>query len=336
MTKSLTNKDGLTPLQIAQKHKFKRIAQFVETGQDVLESVEGVEPTKLDRETLMKACRDGPITTIQQFINERYESREERRKLCYEMIPVAEKARQLEITARLRDYYEQKLKNDHSSDPQQGDVVTLNAHYKKILLASLTGMSTLIANSPNVLDPGDPQTYVDLFSCLMTKTEKRSEELQKVTNEQEMKKFVEQDQINIREELAKVNEELEKVTTSKNSVQNRLLEMDRRLHEQEDLTALQKKAFAKEKETLKQQLASHESTLVLVRRQQEATVNRQATINFIKRNFNLIMFYQTIENRLQALFHGVLAAQGGYLQTKPSEMITSLNQIPLSNHLDLL
>lgn len=337
MTKLLTNKDGLTPLQIAQKHKFKRIAQLIENGPDVPGSVEDQdEPAKLDRETLLQTCREGPITTIQQFINECYESREERRKLCLELIQVAEKAKQLEMAALLQEYYDTKLKNEPLPVIEPGDVVTLSKHHNKILFASLTGMSTLIANSPNTLDPADPQTYVDLFSCLMTRTEKRAEELQKVTNEQEMKKLVEQDQNNIREELAKVNEEMENITANKKSVQDQLLAMNRRLHEQEDLTATQRKAFAKEKESLKQNFASYESALVLAQRQQEETLNRKATMNLIKRNYNLSMFYQTIQNRLQALFHGVLAAQGGYLQTKSPEMITFLNQIPLSNHIDIL
>jgi hypothetical protein len=48
------------------------------------------------------------------------------------------------------------------------------------------------------------------------------------------------------------------------------------------------------------------------------------------------MFYQTIENRLQALFHSALAAQGGYLKTetitKYGKPTTVLNKIPISKY----
>lgn len=336
-TKELKNKEGLTPLQIAQKRKFTRIAKLIETGEDIPETTEDEKPQiKHDPETLKEAARNGRAQIIQEFIDQRYESREEKRKLCFELLQIAKKAQQLQILDILQPYYNSKLKNELPSDIEAGSAVRLSEHYKKILLASLNGLSTVIANSPHALDPADPQTYIDFYSCLMTRTEKRSEQLEKVTNEQELKKFIEQDQNIIMEELAKLKEEIENVTQNKNDVQARIHDIDTRLFEQQNMTASEQKRYKKDKELFKQQLASHESTILLVRRQEEATLLRQATFNFIKGNSNLMMFYQTIENHLQALFHSVLAAQGGYLQTQPHQTITFLNQIPLSNCVDIL
>jgi hypothetical protein len=338
ITKTQTNKAGLTPLQIAQKNKFTRIAQFIITGEDQPDSTEDQDnQPKHDRETLIQAARNGQLKIIQEFIDQRYESREEKRKLCFELIQIAKQAKQLQILDILQPYYNDKLKNELPSDMELGSVVTLNEHYKKILLGSLSGLSTIIANCPNALDPADTQTYVELYSCLTNDVEKRSEQLQQVNNEQDLNKFIQQDQINIKQELAKIQEEFQQITENKTKVQERILELEKSLSEQEEITAIQKRELFKERETRKQEFATYESTLLLVQQQQKATLNRQKTINFIKANSNLILFYQTIENRLQALFYSVTAAQGGYLQTKQTakstRAITFLNQIPLSNYI---
>jgi hypothetical protein len=336
-TIKLTNKAGLTALEIAKKLKFARIAELIETGEDVPESSENQDnQPKHDHETLVQASRNGDVKIIQEFIAQRYESREEKRRLCYELIQVAKKAKQFQIVDLLEPYYNTKLRNELASDMELGSAVTLNEHHKKILLGFLSGLGTLIANSPVVLDPADPQTYVDLFSGLTASTEKRSQQLEQVASEQDVKKLIEEDQMNTKEQLTKMNEQLEQLMASRNSLQDRVQDTDERLFEQQHLTALQRKEFAKEKEMYKQQLATYECSIFLLQRQQEATLIRQNTINFIKGNTNLIMFYQTIENRLQALFHSALAAQGGYLKTEATTAYarptTVLNKIPISKY----
>ena len=334
-TRRQTNKAGSTALQIAQKLKFTRIAQLIETGKPVPEIVKDDEnKPKHDFETLAKASRDGSIKIIQEFIAQRYESKEEKRKICYRLIQIAKEAKQDQIVHTLQQYHDAKLKTELASDMEQGGSVALSEHYKKVLLGFLSGLSSLIANSPDVLDPTNPQTYIDLFSCLTKNIEKRSLESRKVVNEHDVQKLVEQDQANTKEQLTKINEQLEQLMESKNSLQVRMQDNEQLLFEQKDITALQRKEIIKEKELHKQQLAAYECSIFLFQRQQEATLIRQNTINFIKGNANLIMFYRTIENRLQALFHSALAAQGGYLKTettnKYAKSTTVLNQIPIS------
>ncbi|CAF4790312.1 unnamed protein product, partial [Rotaria socialis] len=63
-TKQQTSKDGLTALKIAQKLKFPRIAQLIETGKSVPapndSSSESKEPVH-SYEVLVEASRNGRI-----------------------------------------------------------------------------------------------------------------------------------------------------------------------------------------------------------------------------------------------------------------------------------
>jgi hypothetical protein len=344
-TKRQTNKAGLTALQIAQKLKFARITELIETGKAASElptdQEEKVDESKHDYETLLKASRDGHIKIIQEFIDQRYESKEYKRQLCSELIQVAKRAKQCQIVDILEHYYKTKLIDKLASDMELGSVggggFTLTEYHQRVLRGFLSGLSIIIADSTVVLDPTDPKTYVDLFSNLTSSIAKRSEELQQVSSEHDMKKLIEQDEMNTREQLTKISEQLEQLLESKSRSEARILEIDKRLFEQENTsTALQRKEFTKEKEIHKQQLAAYECSIFLFQRQQEATLIRQNTINFIKAEPNLIMFYRTIENRLEALFHSVLAAQGGYLKpkatAKSSKPTTVLNQIPISKY----
>ena len=331
-TRRQTNKAGLTALQIAQKLKFTRIAALIETGRAVPVSSDGQEgkadEVKHDYHTLVEACRQGRIKVMEEFIEQRYESKEEKRRLCYELIQIAKKAQQLEIVALLEPYYDTKLKTERPSDMEEGSVVRLNEHYKKVLLASLSGLSSLIADSPVILDPADPNTYRDLFSALTAGTAKRSQEVQQVTSEQDVKRLIDHDEMNTKEQLVKINEQLENLMENRTSLQARIQEVDKRLFKGQDLAALQRKEFFKEKELHKQQLAVYECSVFLIQRRQEATLNRQKTIQFIKGNTNLAMFYRTVESRLEILFNSLLVAQSGYLKTEASARLgTAVNTL---------
>ena len=317
--KRLTNKAGLTALEIAQQLKFTRIAELIETGKTVSQSFndqgEEADRPKHDYATLMQASRDGHIKVIQEFIEQRYESKEHKRQLCFELIQAAKQAKQRQISDLLEPYYKTKLKTELASDMELGGVgFALSEHHKRVLRGFLSGLSTLIADCPIVLDPTDPKTYVDLFSALTSSVAKRSQELQQVANEYDVRKIIEQDEMNTTQQLMKISEQLEQLLESRASLQARIEDTDERLFKQQNLTALQRKEFMKEKEVHKQQLAIYECSIFLFQRQQEATLIRQKTVDFIKGNANLMMFYRTIENRLEALFHSALAAQGGYLK----------------------
>ena len=151
-----------------------------------------------------------------------------------------------------------------------------------------------------------------------------------------MRELIAQDETNTKEQLTKINEQLEQLWESRSSLQARIEDADERLFKHQHLTALQRKEFVREKEIHKQQLASYECSIFLFQRQQEAMITRQKTIDFIKGNANLIMFYRTIENRLETLFFSALAAQSGYLKTEATtkfgKPLTTLNKIPVCKY----
>ena len=320
-TRKHTNKAGLTALQIAQKLKYERIAQLIETGKEVADSADDKQQPQGPKHTsgeLLEAAKKGQVKVIREFRADRYDSVEVKRKLCYELIEVAKKAKQLEVIDILQPYYLNELRSAIPSDIQVGGNVTLNERYKQILLGFLTGLSSVIAGCSVVLDPSDPDTYAQLFSGLTSNLVKHSKDLQQVSNEHDATKLCNQDLAEVSQQLDRITDELQKLTGTKDELLGRMREAEENLAKNSDLSALQRKALFDEKEANKRQLAVYECSMFLFQRQQEATLNRQNTLKFMKNDPNLFLFYRTIENRLQALFHSVLAAQGGQLTREMS------------------
>lgn len=321
-------------MKIAQQRKFGSIVELIQTGKSVPESSPDPETDKPKHsyETLLQAAINGHVKIIQEFVEQRYESKEDKKSLCYTLIQIAKKAKQWQIVDILEPYYYSKLKTDLASDMEQGGNVTLTERYKKILFGYLSSLSDIIANSSVTLDPMDPNSYAQFFSDLTKNIIKRSQTLQEVNSEQDVKNLIDQDLANSKEQLAKINEQLEELLENRNSLEARIEDVDERLFKQEKLTASQRQTMFEERETEKKRLAAYDCSMFIFQRQQEAMLMRQNTINFIKNNPNLIMFYRTVENRLEALFHSILAAQGGYVKKeatfKNSRRAKMVNALP--------
>lgn len=331
----------MTALEIAQRLKFNRIVQLIETGKGLPESEKDSDAKSQtpnhNEQTLTQAARNGHIKIVREFIAQRYQSKEVKRRLCEKLIQTAKKASQYEILDALEPYYKSELATELASDMHPGSNIVLSERYKKILYGVLGSLNNLIAGNSVLLDPADPNTYTQLFAGLTKNIEERSKEIKQVKTEQDMKKFIQQDDSHTKELLNKIQEQLEELVESRDTLQARVLDTDERLFKEQKVTALQRKEFLKQKELHEQQLATYECSIFLFQRQQEATLNRQKAINFFKSNINLMMFYRTIENRLEALFHSCLAAQGGYVKVEQNsnfgtgKSINMLSQkIPIS------
>lgn len=338
-TKQQVNKTGMTALQIAQKLKFNRIVQLIEKGKGGLESeadrTSKTDEPKYSEENLIQAAHNGHIKIIREFIAQRYESKEEKKSICQRMIQAAKKALQYEIIDVLEPYYKTELRTELASDMHAGSNIVLTERYKKILFGVLGSLNNMIGESSVVLDPADPNTYTQLFTGLTQSISKRSKELEEVRNTKDVEKLVQQDQKDTNEQINKIHEKLEELLESRDDLQARVLDTDQRLFKEQKLTALQRKEFMKEKELHEQQLATYECSIFLFQRQQEAIANRQKALEFLKKNSNLILFYRTIENRLEALFHSYLAAQGGYVKIEQTtnygkgvKLLDKITEIP--------
>jgi hypothetical protein len=234
----------------------------------------------------------------------------------------------------LKPYFENDLKPDIPSDISIGESVTLNKPNKKILLGFLTGLGTVVTECSVLLDPSDPNTYKSLFSGLGSKLVKRWKQLKQVKNEQDAKELYQQDSANMGEKLDKIKNKLQELVEIKKKMILRIQELDEQLSKQKDLSALQRKALFEEKEEYEQQLIAYECSMSLCQREEESILNRQKKLQFIHNDTNLYLFYRTVENRLGSLFHAVLAAQSGELQTttqtKSSATTGSLKTVPSS------
>ncbi|CAF1073909.1 unnamed protein product [Adineta ricciae] len=332
-TKKQTNQNGLTALQIAKKLNYKRIVELIETGKPVFapDDDKQSQGPKYTPERLQEAAQKGQVAIIQEFREERYDSRDEKRRLCYQILRVAENYKQFQIRDILKPYYDNDLKADIPSDISVGETITLNKPNKGILLGFLTGLGGVVTDCPILLDPTDPNTYKKLFSGLGSKLTKRLKQLKNVKNEQDAKEVYQQDSVNMDEKLNKIKIKIHELIEARKETTLRIQERDEQLSKQKDLSALERKTLFEEKEEFEQQLIVYECSISLYQREEEAISNRQKNLEFIQNDTNLYLFYRTIENRLESLFHSVLAAQSGEIQTKNSTTTTgSTKTIPSS------
>lgn len=312
-TKNQTNRAGLTALQIAQKLKYRRIVQLIETGEaaDAIDDDSQSQGSKHTPEKLREAAQKGHVTIIQEFREDRYNSKDEKRQLCYELLHIAKQNKQFQVVDILEPYYNNELQHDIPSDMTIGEQVTLNKPYKKVLLGFLTGLGNVIADSPIILDPSDPQTYKKLFSGLTSKLANRLKQLKKVKNEQDAQKIYQQDSAKMNEKLGQITEKFGQLEEARKETIARVQEREERLAKQKDLSALQRKTLFEENEEEQRQLAVFECFTALCKREQEVIMNRQKALKSISADTNLYLFYCTMENRLKSLFHAILNAQSG-------------------------
>ena len=311
------------------------MAHLLETGKEASDALEDGEAKsegpKHTREGLIRAAENGHLKIIKEFIEDRYESIDDKRQLCYELITVAEKAKQHDVVDKLKPYYKDHLKDKIPSDMEYGAGVRLNQHYKKILLGFLTGLGRIIAESPVVLDPADPNTYVQLFSNLTDHQKKRSQEIHKINSDRDAKVLSDQDVAGIAEKLGNINNQLSELHQEKESLQKNMQENSDKLKAQEKISASQRQDLFKQQEEHKKQLAVYECSIFLYELQQEATITRQNTVNFIRANTNLYLFFRTIENLLQSLFHASLTARSGIFTTESTSTAANLvEKVPTS------
>lgn len=338
-TRQQKNNAGSTALQIAQKQGFNRIAYVLETGKPAPQTTEEnseakAEGPKHTRIELLQAATNGHLRVIREFIDERYDSMDEKRKLCYELIVTGKKGKQYEVVNILEPYYKQQLKAEIPSDIERGDVVRLNKHYKKVLLGFLTGLGRIIADSPTVLDPADPNTYKDMLSNMTSKQREHSQELKNLASESDIKKLSERDMAYMNGKLEEIQREIDSIHSEKDALQKRTQETVEELKEQQVLSAIQRRDLFNQKEEQARQWAAFECSQRLLELQQESILARKNTMHFIRESPNMHLFFRTVENLLQALCYSALSARSGlFTMGKNSKFGTgasTVEKLPIS------
>ena len=321
VTKQQKNKAGLTALEIAEKLGFAGIVHFLQTGRPASgsqrENPSQFSEPKHKKEVLINAARNGRLQIIKDFINDPYQSRDEKRELCLELLATAKAGNHHEVVRILQNHYDELNRLPSNIGPGGG--IPLSQGYEQIPRGFLTGLGQVIAESPVVLNPADPNTYKELFSHLTANHRKQSEKIRQVSSESDAKKLSEEDLKKINEKLLTIDLELNKIQVEKAKLDKDIQVTSDQLKEQKELTAIQRADLFKQRDEHKKQLAVYECSVFLYQRQQEATLNRRETIRFIYNSSNMYLFFRTVENLLQSLFHGAFAARSGLLSTRPAD-----------------
>ena len=117
------------------------------------------------------------------------------------------------------------------------------------------------------------------------------------------------------QKLGQIKDKLQQLEETRKQAIVYSQECNERLSKETILSARQRKALFEEKEDCQRHLAVYECSISLYQREERAILNRQKTLKFIHDDTNLYLFYRTVENRLQSLFHSVLATQSGQTYT---------------------
>lgn len=261
---------------------------------------------------------------IREFCDDRYDSRDEKRQLCYQLLLIAQNNKQDQIVDILEPYYNTKLKPDVPSDIAVGDPITLKEKYRKILFGILTGMGKVIADCSIRLDPNDPQTYRNLFSGLTSKLTQRLKQLKVLKSDRDAQEVYQQDTTRMVDKLDQISKEMQQLEETQKQTRMRIQERNQRLARPNESTALERKTLAEENEEDERQLAALECSTALYQREQEAISTRQTALKFISTHTNLYLLYLTVESRLQYLFHSVVSGQCGELNTSTTMTRSSL------------
>ena len=318
-TRQQKSKAGQTAFQLAKKNGFNRIAYLIEHGVEPPEDIQDQEVkcagSKYTWETLQHAAKTGEMQIIRDFCEEEYESLVDRLQVSAALIQIAEQVRQQEVLKALQAYHNKLRKALQSKPIDPADIVRLKEHHRKMLSSFLDGLSQIIADSRESLDPSDPKTYIKLFSNVSANVQERSGELARVANVKDIERLSNKDLESVHQKFAKISSELKKLGKEKRSLIDRINEYEEQLFKQRELSAVQRKQLFEMREDCKKQLVTYECSTVLCQRQEECVLNRRSAVDFIKKEPNMYLFYRTVENRLQALFNAALVGQGGYLST---------------------
>ena len=111
--------------------------------------------------------------------------------------------------------------------------------------------------------------------------------------------------------LEDIEREIDKLHSEKEELQKRTEETVKQLKEEQTLSAIQRRDLFNLQEEQTRQCAAYECSQRLLELQQESTLARKNTMNFIHKSANMHLFFRTVENLLQALCHGVLLARSG-------------------------
>lgn len=317
-TKQLKNKQGLDALAIAKRKHFNEIVQLLDPGNTEFKVTKKskILKAKYTNERLDLAVKNGESNIIQEFIDQEYQSLKDKTEQCARMMQIAKQEKQFEILSMLQPHYAE-LTQELTSNQAAGRLVNLGEAQLTIFYGFMNNLSNLITGSHVTLDPANPQTYRDLFSHMMSTDEKRSQVINSIKSPQDCEQLCEQELNDMQEKIENLNKTIGQMKLEKQKLTEQIHTFEKQLND-ENVSAIDKKQYFKDKQTIEDALNALESSVQLSRQAHETAQNKKKLLDYIKTTLNLFVFYTTIEHRLQSLFIGVLAAQTEIFKTELS------------------
>ncbi|CAF1045796.1 unnamed protein product [Didymodactylos carnosus] len=335
-TRSLRNNAGQDALAIARKKQFHAIIKLLDPNYIIPKGAHKkkvITKPKYTKDRLDRAAKYSEVQIIQEFIDQEYESKEEKAAQCENMMKIAKEEKSFEVLSMLQEYFTE-LTAKLTSEQIARNLITLSERQREIFYGFMASLSDLITGMNVKLDPNDPQAYKDLLTNLMTNDKQRSQTIQSMKTEQDAVKVYQQELNAMEKKISDLTLNVDKIMMDKNQLYEQIRTLETSIKD-DQVSAIDKKKYFDDKGILEAQLNVLESSMLLFKQTQETAMNKKKMLDFIKNVPNLFVFYATIEHRLQSLFTGVLAAQAGFMKpelttTKANVANTLLELAPLS------
>lgn len=316
-TKTQKNKDGHTALELAQKLNFQFIVHLIKTGQRaaVDSQAKTTSDTIYDEKVLIEAVQYSRMEIIRQFIEQRYQSKDEKKRICDNMIRVARRGNHNEVLRLLTNYYKSEWNNENASNQIDGqNGVSSNFKDLTAMHGSLRLLNSIITGREVLLDPAHLNTYIEYYSALISNNEKQAQELASVKDLNDLRQLVEQSRLEAKKRLDVIEERLEGLDEKIDDVEERIKDIDKRLFSDEKLTALLRKDLLEQKAQLEKDRNTIQCGMQLAKKEEKVAMKRQDILEFFKKHPVLLDFYRIIEQRLQSLFIRYYSDQGAFVK----------------------
>ena len=331
-TKQLRNKQGFDALAIVKRKRFNEIVQLFDPGNPdflVTKKSKKITKPKYTNERLDRAVRKSEIPVIQEFIDQEYQSLETKKEQCKRMMDIANEEKNYQILAMLQTHYAE-LTQELTSKQTADRLIGLGEIQREIFYGFMSSLTDLITGGYVKLDPADPKTYDELLSSMISRDEKRSEIIRSIRSSEDSEQLCEQELNKMQEKIENLNKNLDQMKLEKQKSTEKIHDLEKQLNDK-NVSAIQKKEYFNDKKAIENALNALESSIQLSRHAHETAQNKRKLLDYIKTNPKLFVFYTTIENRLQSLFNGVLAAQSGLIKTELSTKVAKLGTVLINN-----
>lgn len=313
----------LKSLQIAIDKNHKRIEQILRTGKSLVSSDDGKRymGPRHSLEMLRDAATKGNIGIIKEFCEDVYESKDKKRHICFVLLFLASAHKQFDVIDILGRHYNIDLKPDALSKIELGEYLHLNDDERRVFYGFLSGISSAITESSVLIDPHDPSTYERLFDDLASKLVDQIKHLENIDDSKHTEKAYRQECEKMNNITDKIRSNLMNMGDKKAETIILINECEQKLSSEAQMGELDRKNLIKKREVYKSDLHVYKSIINISERKLENIEKRRRMLDSICNDTNLFLFYNTIENRLQAFLQKVYDAQFGRSSSIPSTNI---------------